>query len=289
MADAISKKVMIDINLAGKREKPKEKPVKERKPPDKKLIIRLGLAAALVVVLYFYWDGIIGLFIPTPEIPMPVTQSAITEPGTIQSEPATETPPPETAPAAWDYARSMRHIDAYIALTRVLSGNFDYRVITVSGDRIIAEIEMKGSAQFSQAESAINQNLPMYSFSYIRGDTLLQVWGDLKPDSEPEAAAPSRDYAQAEANVDALSTFAQQHNITFREQDLTDPHMRNNMNIMPGWIKLQGTESNIITFLSSVQEEGLSLNIQTITGSPGQNGGPAAETVQLFFQFELIF
>jgi len=289
---------MIDINLAGRVKKTREKVRTERQPPNPKLMIALGCVGVFALIFYLYGDSILGFFISQPEIrpiqavskPVEQTQAApdtqqVEQPPVEQPEETIEESPP---PPNWDYGRSMLHISTYVKITRSIPATIDYNVITVTGDRIIAELHTGGDMQFENIQSAINEQLSNYSFSYKSETNDLQVWGQLNAGFNVPDKSPQSKYRSAEANVDALNSLAKEHKVSLNAQDLTGPITRGNLTILPGWIKFQGTEADILAFLERLQEEGVSLNILRITGSPGPGRKQAGRNVQLFFQFELI-
>lgn len=290
---------MIDINLAGKLKKSREKVTIERKPPNPRMMIILGSVMILSLAFFFFGDALLGMFIPEPEFkpisiqrppvqqPAPAVQDTqVAEQPEVIPEPVEETPAPEVD---WDYGISMQHLSAYVQFTRTLPQHIDYKVITVSGDRIIAElVSGTGSQDISGVRQEIDSSLPMYNFTYTPGSSDLQVWGNLKADAGLPGGSPGADYAQAEANVDGLSSLAKEHNISFRAQDLTGPIARGGNTVLPGWIKLQGTEANMARYLERLNQERMSLNILRITGSPGSGNRNDGRIVQVYFQFELI-
>jgi len=296
---------MIDINLARKIKEKKPKPSK-RTPPNPKLIIVLSSICILFIIFYVFGDAIVGLFIPkpsfqpisqitqqqvqppvdTPQVEQPVVEEQPPEEENLPIE-ETETTEPVTA-VSWNYSQSSLHFTAYIAFTEALPENLDYKVITVSGDRIIAELETTANTQLSRIQSSITNQLPMYSFSFTPNGTNLQVWGSLKSRQDYTGTAPDIKYADAEANVDALNAIAKTHNITLEAQNLTGPIIRDNLTVFPGWIKFYGSESSMLAFLTQLKNEKLSLNIVRIVSSYSGKRQLKNQKIQLFFQFELI-
>jgi len=219
---------------------------------------------------------------PETEQPPPVEQPKPEEPETVE-EPVAE----PAATAVWDYGRSIEHINSYTAMVRSLPQNADYNVISVSRNSITAEIEAVNEAQMVEIQNAIASAFPVYSLEFITKGMVLRVWGTLKPGTELPEVSSSEEYATPEANRNAINSLSKQHKLTIKEQGEATQTERENVLLLPGWMKFSGKEADVLKFLDGIKEKGLSINITKISGQ-SKNRSESNESSELNFDFEII-
>jgi len=308
---------MIDINLLGEKQKPKPEitPIEtttpyrakaERRPGrifSLKMIFLVVIAIVILLsvrryredILQYGKDLVAYVKTLTEEKPEPETvpeAEIITEPEIEQTQPVEQPKPEEQEPepaaiVAWDYGRSIKHINAYTAMVRSLSQNADYNLISVSRNGIIAEIETVSETQMVEIQNAIKSTFSEYSLEFMTKGMLLRVWGTLKSGTELPEISPSEEYATPEANRNAINSLSKQHKLTIKEQGEAAQTERENVLRLPVWIKLSGKETDILKFLNDIKEKGLSINITKISGQ-SKNRSEINEASELNFDFEII-
>jgi len=290
---------MIDINLLRSAQKSRPgTPASRKKPLTLGLFFILACVAALAAVFIMYGD----IFIDTlmPEQQEEIQSSTVVPEQTPAQKPESRKEQAESLPRqpaaagekprrpAWNYSLSMLHIDTYRTLTHVLSETASYDLITVSGDRIVAEIETGGGAPSAALQNVLKQRLPAYSFSYSPKGGSLQIWGTRKPEREIPVKSVDSKSADVKTQTAALYSLIKKRQVSVITRAITGPVSRNDMSVYSGRVKLSGSESRILRFLQDLQAEGLSINILKISGTAAAGESRNNPAVQLFMLFEII-
>jgi len=288
---------MIDINLLGKKQKksggmPKVN-LSDIQKPNPKLTASLAVVVVVFAVYWFFGDTILTMinppdqydpisFTPPPDTARTVEQTPADTAQTVIDE------EPEASRVTWDYKKSMLHIQSYIELTSLIPENAEYNVISVSGDRIVTEIEKSSIPDVNAYQSQIRQSLSFYDFTFREGNGKLYTWGTLKSDHQFSPESPSGDYVSPESVLSAINDLATRNRIRIRARNISPEFQRNSNTVIPGWIKFNGGEDDILEFLSQIHDMGLSINITRISGTSVGRSGNNNASVHLNFQYELI-
>ncbi|MCP4723767.1 MAG: hypothetical protein GY863_01960 [bacterium] len=289
---------MIDINLLGKKKSggmPKIG-VPNIQKPNPKLTASLAVVVVVFAVYWFFGDTILSIinppaqyepitFTPPTDTVRTAEQTTVDTAQTVVDEQPEE---PEASRVTWDYKKSMLHIQSYIELTSLIPENAEYNVISVSGDRIITEIEKSSIPDVNAFQSQIRQSLSFYDFTFTEGDGKQYTWGTLKSDHQFSPENPSGDYVSPESVLSAINDLAARNRIRIRARNISPEFQRNSSTIIPGWIKFSGGEDDILEFLSQFHDMGLSINITKISGTSVGRSGNSNASVHLNFQYELI-
>ncbi len=293
---------MIDINLLGKKQSKSGGIPKLSMPdvqkPNPKLTASLAVVVVVFAVYWFLGDTIISIinppvqyepisYTPPPDTTSTIEQTPIDTPETAVQEQPVEPDPVETS-VTWDYNKSMLHLMTYIELTSLVPGRTEYNVISVSGDRIITEIEKSNIPDVSAYQSQVRQNLSFYDFTFREGGSKLYIWGTLKSGQMTSSESPSQDYLSPESVLSAINDLAARNRIRIRARNISSEFQRNSNTVIPGWIKFNGNEKDILEFLNQIHDMGLSINITRISGTSVGRSGSENAPVNLNFQYELI-
>ncbi len=294
---------MIDINLLG--EKPKTKPEGLSilsQLSRKKVGIYGGSTVLLLGLFLIFGDTIVGMMYTSPAPAVDTQQARLDslkrvlaerqlatqqEQPIIQEPEPVQEPEPETVVFPWDYGLSITHIEVFTTLIYALPQTTDYNVIVISRNGIVAELIEIDADVLVELQSTISNALPDYTFDFRSTESTLQIWGNRKNDMNMTDVSPSPDYSTPDANLSALNAISQESNVTISERGNAVPTVRNNISLLPIWIKLQGTETNILHYLGSILEKRLNLNITKISSS-GLHRILNGESSALNFQFEIL-
>jgi len=296
---------MIDINLLGKKKAKPEKAPGTRKQSIRKLIIYLIFAAVVVYAFYKYSDSLLSLVYKTPPTPMPFsvidttrkpvttpppdTQKVVTQPRVLGAEQPAKPPRISgTAPSS-EYSKSIEQISAFTTFVNTVKDTIDITLLSVSDGHITAEIII-GNKQINEIKNSIAKSLLNYQFDFIprTRDGILQIFGTVKADSLRVlgAASPSGEYTSADAIITAINTIAKNHTVKIPVRSKTKAISREGISVLPVYIKLSGTEKNLLNFLQEIQTKGLPLTITKISGKSVNRSQSTTATV-LYFEFEI--
>lgn len=284
---------MIDINLLGKQ--PKAKRVKA--PREGPLIppkVLMMLPIVIVLALFgFFYQTIIDFVMPEETPPALTTElPAVVVIDTPQTPVDTVTTPvvvsdPAVPGMPFDYAMSMEHVSVFTSFVRSIPAGIQYNLISVRGNGIIAEIISNSDASMFDVQTAITGSLNNYDFDAQPVNNLLQLWGTFKPGASRNAISPSADLSTPESVLGALNTSSREHNITVQGPGDTNATTRDNLQILPVWIKYSGSEDNILDFLDDIKAKKIPINITKISGE-NRNRGQANAVTVLNFHFEIV-
>ena len=296
---------MIDINLLGKKPKTKlEGPSILSQLGRTKIGIYVGSAVLFLGLYWIFGDTIVGMMYTTPTPTINTHQARLDslkrvlaerQLATQQEQPITQTPEPEPVQEPepepvvlpWDYGLSITQIEAFTTLIHALPKTTDYNIIVISRNGIVAELIEIDADVLVGLQSTILNALPDYTFDFRPTESTLQIWGNRKNNVIMSDISPSADYSTPDANLSALNVISQESNVTISERGNTVPTVRNNISLLPIWIKLQGTETNILRYLDSIREKRLNLNITKISSS-GLHRDQNGESSVLNFHFEIL-
>lgn len=287
---------MIDINLLGKQ--PKSKPVKAPRegpliPP--KVLMMLPIVIVLALFAFFY-QTIIDLIMPGSEPAVPITFEQPIPGDTIQTTIDTVAPPVEnpvvvSEPAApdmpFDFALSMEHISVFTSFVRSIPVGVKYNLVSIRGNGIIAEIVSDNDESMFDIQIAITGSLNNYDFDAEPVNNLLQLWGTFKSGASRTETSPSPELTTPESVLGALNSSSREHNITVQGPGNTNATTRDNLQILPVWIKYSGSEDNILNFLDDIRQKRIPINITKISGENRNRGQSNAVTI-LNFHFEIV-
>ncbi len=296
---------MIDINLLGKKPKTKpEGPSILSQLSRTKAGIFGGSAVLLLGLFWIFGDTIVGMMYTSPAPSVNTQQARLDslkralaerplatqqEQPIIQEPEPVQEPEPKPVELPWDYGLSITHIEAFTTLIHALPQTTDYNIIVISRNGIVAELIEVDADVLVELQSTISNALPGYTFDFRPMESTLQIWGNRKNDMSMTDVSPSPDYSYStpDANLSALNAISQESNVTISERGNTVPTVRDNISLLPIWIKLQGTETNILRYLDSIRTKRLNLNITKISSS-GLHRNLNGESSVLNFHFEIL-
>ncbi len=281
---------MIDINLLGKKPNKAPKP-KLNMDYNPKTVTIFGLLIVIVGIYYIFQDELLGLFIAKPVTyqPISVPETTVqTPPETTITQPVQD-PVVEEPEVTWDYNLSMNHIETFIALNSIIPEKVDYNVISVSGDRIIAEITTNLLSNSSDFKNNLRESLPNYDFNFKENGSRLDIWGTIKANAGLSDMNLSSDFTSPAVVLQSISDLSTQYKIRIQARDLSAELSRNNLTVIPGWIKFTGLEDKLLEFLSEIHSKGYSINVTRISGSSLNRSAGQNSRVNLSFQYELIY